>query len=239
MVTAEEDIQLLIKIIKHDLEIQKKERFLASTPGKIAEIEKSIRGMDENLQKELETVAALESEKKDLESKVKLQNSDITKKKLDRENLKTNKEYKAMGKEIDYLINMVDKEEERILIVFDRIVEEKKELEKIQAKIMAEKDTLIAEKTRLEDEMGRENNSLAGVREEKLRILPLLSEKIRNLYNRILNAKGDSGVANLAGDICQGCYSRMPPQKAHEIRRNDSIITCEYCGRILVYYETE
>ena len=74
------------------------------------------------------------------------------------------------------------------------------------------------------------------IEDEKIRILPHLSERIRELYKRILKVKGDSGVANLVADICQGCYSRMPPQKAHEVRKNDKITTCEVCGRILVYY---
>ncbi|MCX5754289.1 MAG: C4-type zinc ribbon domain-containing protein [Candidatus Krumholzibacteria bacterium] len=44
-------------------------------------------------------------------------------------------------------------------------------------------------------------------------------------------------MANLLGDICQGCYSRVPPQRAVEVRRNDQIMNCEVCGRILVHYE--
>ena len=44
-------------------------------------------------------------------------------------------------------------------------------------------------------------------------------------------------AANIAADICQGCYSRVPPQTAHEVRRNNEIMTCEACGRILVYFE--
>jgi predicted nucleic acid-binding Zn-ribbon protein len=75
--------------------------------------------------------------------------------------------------------------------------------------------------------------------EEKSRTLPLLSEKIRKRYERILKVKKDSGVANLIGDVCQGCFSRVPPQHAHEVRRNDTILTCEACGRILIYFETD
>ncbi|MBN2184400.1 MAG: hypothetical protein JW746_03640 [Candidatus Krumholzibacteriota bacterium] len=239
MGTAEEDIQFLIQLIKKDLEIQKKKRYLDSTPGEIAELDKAIKSMDEKLKSEQDAVAALESEKRTLVSKVKSQNDEINKKKLERENLKTNKEYKAMGNEIEFLIDKVDMEEERIIAILDEIVEENKELSKIQEKINAEKDLLVEKKTGLEKGLEAERESLSLINDEKLRILPHLSEKVRKMYERILIAKGDSGVANLIGDICQGCYSRIPAQKAVEIRRNDKIRKCEYCGRILVYYEKE
>jgi len=112
----------------------------------------------------------------------------------------------------------------------------KGELSAVTEKANSEKGSLSEEKAVLERKMADYETRLKVLKDEKLRILPHLSERIRALYKRILNVKGDSGVANLVADICQGCYSRMPPQKAHEVRKNNQIITCEVCGRILVYY---
>ncbi len=150
--------------------------------------------------------------------------------------MNSNEAFRALNKEIDYLEKMIYKEEERVLEILEQAETRKKELETVTERVNSEKSALSTEKAGLEREMGAFEEQLKVIEDEKLRILPHLSERIRNLYKRILNVKGDSGVANLVEDICQGCYSRMPPQKAHEVRKNNQIITCEVCGRILVYY---
>ena len=104
MVSAAEDIGFLIQIVQKDYEIVTRKKFLETAPSKIADLETEISKMDEELQKDLDEIAGLESEQKNLSGKIKLQNDDINKKKLDREKLKTNKEYRAMGNEIEYLI---------------------------------------------------------------------------------------------------------------------------------------
>jgi hypothetical protein len=117
--------------------------------------------------------------------------------------------------------------------------ETRREVAEVQRKINEEKDVMLAERRRLVDEMSRAKAELEALEGEKLDVLPNLSPRTRKLYERILAAKGDSAVANLVEDICQGCHSRVPPQKSHEIRRNDALITCEVCSRILVHYENE
>jgi predicted nucleic acid-binding Zn-ribbon protein len=236
MISAAEDIGFLIQIVQKDYEIVTRKKFLETSPSRISDLENEISKMDEELQKDLDVIAGLESERKSLSGKIAQQNTDLVQKKLDREKLKTNKEYKAMGKEIEYLIDHIDQEEEQILVNLDKVVAAEKELDKIKARIDSEKDDLLDRKNELDEEVIANQDKLQIIQDEKIRILPHLSEKILRRYERILKAKGDSGVANLAADVCQGCFSRVPPQKAHEIRRNDQLITCEDCGRILVYY---
>jgi predicted nucleic acid-binding Zn-ribbon protein len=126
-----------------------------------------------------------------------------------------------------------------MLVILEEGEARRKEIKILTDRIGSDRSKLVAEKEKLEQEMGAAEDSLKILEDEKLRILPHISEDIRRLYSRILTAKGDSGVANLVSDICQGCYSRVPPQKAHEVRKNDQILKCEVCGRILVYYESK
>jgi len=126
-----------------------------------------------------------------------------------------------------------------MLTILDEGEARRKEIRVLTDRISGERNALLAEKERLQREAKTTGDALQILEDEKLRILPHLSTDVRRLYNRILMAKGDSGVANLVGDICHGCYSRVPPQTAHEVRRNDQIINCEVCGRILVFYEVK
>lgn len=239
--TVEEDIQLLIQIVKKDIEIHEKRKFLETAPAKVKELDSRISSMDEELSKDENDLKALESERRILTSKIEDQNALITEKKLklNTEKFKSNKEFKAMIREIEFLVEQVDGEEETVIGILDRIAEKNEEIAAVKQRIENEKDSLIAEKTGLEEKIKAFSRGVLLLQDEKMRILPHLSERVRRMHDRISAAKGDSGVANLVGDICQGCYSRVPPQKAHEIRRNDSILTCEVCGRILVYFPVD
>lgn len=236
MTAVEDDIQLLIQIVKKDVDIQERRKFLETAPAKIKEIDFKIKRMDEELKEVQEAVERLNKERRHLEGEIDAQNAKLDRKRAESKDVNSNEAYRALNKEIDYLEKMIYKEEERVLEILEQGETKKKELEAATEKVNSEKGTLSKERAGLEQEMADFETQLKVIEDEKLRILPHLSERIRSLYKRILNVKGDSGVANLEADICQGCYSRMPPQKAHEVRKNNQIITCEVCGRILVYY---
>ena len=239
MTRTEEDIQYLIQIVKKDIKISERKRFLDEAPSRLKQIEKELEKMDEELNESRERLERLEKERRHLEREIQDKNEKIARKQQEQRNVKTNKEYRAINTEIEYLKNMVDKDEERILAIFDESESIKKVLRELEEKVNKEREKLISEKEQLEKEISESEEALKIIEDEKVRILPHISEPVRKLYMRILNVKGDSGVANLVGDICQGCYSRIPPQTAHEVRRNNKIITCEVCGRILVYYPLE
>lgn len=239
MQTAEEDIGILIQLVRNDVEINRMRKFLQNAPVRLKEVDKSVKSIDAQhayLQAEFEKIT---KEKKHLDDLIGRQKDKIKDKIGEQRNVKTNKAYKALTSEIEYLHRQIDQEEEQIINLLDRMEIVNKEVEKSTAVINSEKEKLLAEKKSLEEQIANSTERLKIVEDEKGHKLTLLSEKIRRLYKRILKVKGDSGVANLIGDICQGCYSRVPPQKAHEVRRNDRIHTCEVCGRILVYFSVD
>ena len=116
---------------------------------------------------------------------------------------------------------------------------EKKEVAAATEKINTDKEAKLIARKDWEDRIEESKENLARLTEEKEKTLPLLTDRVRARYERILKGKGDSGVANLIGNVCQGCFSRVPPQQAHEVRRNDAIRTCEACGRILIYFPVD
>ena len=236
MTAVEDDIQLLIQIVRKDVDIQELRKFLETAPGKIKGIDSKIKQIEADLVEVQEAVERLNKERRHLEGEIDAQNAKLDRKRAESKDVNSNEAFRALNKEIDYLEKMIYKEEERVLEILEQGEGKKRELDAASAKTNDEKAELSGRKEKLEREITESQSRLKVLEDEKLRILPHLSERIRTLYERILKVKGDSGVANLVGDICQGCYSRVPPQKAHEVRKNSQIITCEVCGRILVYY---
>jgi predicted nucleic acid-binding Zn-ribbon protein len=237
MPTVEEDVQYLIQIVKKDMEIKERRKLTESVPVRVKAIDKELKKMDEDLNETKHVLDTLEQEKRHIEMDLKTQHSELAKKKDEQRQVKDNKEYRAILAEIDYITKRVDQEEERMLAILDEGEARRKEMQILNDKITVEKNKLLAEKEKLQQEMQMASDGLKILEDEKIRIMPRISEGVRRLYSRVLVAKGDSGVANLVGDICYGCYSRVPPQKAHEVRQNNQILKCEVCGRILVHYE--
>jgi predicted nucleic acid-binding Zn-ribbon protein len=237
MPTVEEDIQFLIQIVKKDMEIKEKKKLLEAIPLRIKTIDREIKKMDESMGETKRIIEKLDAEKRHIEMELKTHHAELAKKKEEQQNIRDNKLYRAIITEMEFINKKVDQAEERMLAILDEGEARRNEIRIMTEKMSGERDALSAEKDRLQKEAGVTDDSLKILEDEKLRILPHISEEIRRLYARIKTAKGDSGVANLRGDICQGCYSRVPPQRAVEVRRNDQIMNCEVCGRILVHYE--
>jgi hypothetical protein len=237
MPTVEEDVQFLIQIVKKDMEIKEKKKLLDAVPPRIKAIDREIKNMDESLGDTKHIIEKLDVEKRHIELELKTHHAELNKKKEEQAVIRDNKLYRAIMMEMEYITKKVDQAEERMLAILDEGDVRRDEIRILTEKMSVERGALIAEKDRLVKEASAADDSRKILEDEKLRILPHISEEIRRLYARIKTAKGDSGVANLTGDICQGCYSRVPPQRAFEVRRNDQIMNCEVCGRILVHYE--
>ncbi len=237
--TVESDIQFLIQLAQKDLQMKENKRLLETTPLTIKKLEKEVSDMDERYTEAETEMEKLKREKIRLDGDVKDDRAAIVTKNNELLKVKDNKEYAAKTSEIQFLEKKIDGHENRILELLDLIEAEKKEVDAATDKINTEKDAKLAAKKDWEDKIEEAKATLARLEGEKARTLPLLSERIRKRYERILNVKRDSGVANLIGNVCQGCFSRVPAQHAHEIRRNDTILSCEACGRILIYFPAD
>ena len=234
--TVESDIQFLIQLSQKELQIIESGRLLETAPGMISILDKEVEAMESRYAEAEAELLKLKKENIRLEGDVKDDRAHIQTKKNEQLKAKDNKEYTAKTNEIQFLEKKIDKAELRSLEIMELMEAEKKEVAAATEKINTEKESKLIARKDWEDRIEETKETLAKLIEEKERTLPLLSERVRARYVRILKVKGDSGVANLIGNVCQGCFSRLPPQQAHEIRRNDAIRTCEACGRILIYF---
>jgi hypothetical protein len=237
MVDVKEDIRYLIKLVKKDMAIRETRAVLERNPEKIAKIDSKIEEMERRVAEKEEVLEDLHKEKRHLKSLIDSEQDKIRQKKIEESKIPDNTAYRAWEREVSYLQKNLDQHEEKMLIDLEKIDRLEEELGRFNEEIDREKGKLLHERDRLEKMINRSRERLAILEDEKTRVLPHISEAVRNQYSRVLRAKGDSGVANLVQEICQGCFSKVPPQICHEVRKNDQIIRCENCGRILVFYE--
>ena len=151
--------------------------------------------------------------------------------------VKTNREYQAMLHEIEAAQNDIKAREDRILETMMESDELNAEVKKAEAELRSVEKAVAAERQVMEQEVTALNAELektAAARET------LVAEIDRhNLAIFETTAKGRKGIAvsEARDGMCMICHVRLRPQMFNEVRRNDSIIQCDSCRRILYFVE--
>lgn len=151
--------------------------------------------------------------------------------------VRNNKEYDALTKEIDHSEEQISKLEAEN----DALADLSKTLSAQIEEITPQLQELEAELKEKEADL-REIIKANEVEENKLQSeRKKIEEQVRkqdlSIYSRIRKAKKGKAVATIKRSACSGCHNIVPSQRQLEIRRNNRLFTCEYCGRILVSQE--
>jgi predicted nucleic acid-binding Zn-ribbon protein len=236
MTDLRREVHLLISIAKLDASISKYRNELDALPSKIERVGRSIQKIDSNEKQAIGHFEEMNKEKRNLEQSLEDEGEQIQKYRTQLMSVKTNKEYQAMSKEIDTLAKDIDEKEEKLLILMDEIENQEKENKDYIQKIADERTELGRKRAEMEQRLAFLKSELENLGNEKPKFLDELDPQLHRRYRRIIEKLGDFAVTHVEGDVCQGCFTTIPPQTINEVKKNDRIITCEACGRMLVYY---
>ena len=222
-----------------DNEIFKIETLRGELPLEVQDLEDEIEGLDTRATK-------IKTEKSEAEIEIKNKRNDILnsqtliKKYQDQQmNVRNNREFESLAKEIEYQGLEIEYAE--------KIIREQTELEQLCKENLEKTEQNIQEKQNdLEHKRNELNTIIAEtkVEEDRLNDLRKVTEKqiedrLLNAYNRIKkNARNKLAVVVFDRDSCGGCFNAISPQRMVDIRHHKKIIDCEYCGRILIDPDT-
>lgn len=153
--------------------------------------------------------------------------------------VKTNKEYDAITAETETVKEQLEQFENDIVENTDKIEKLDDEIELLQDEIEKLESEYEENNIELESKMRSTQEEENMLLQERKIIVEGFSPQIISMYEKVRKARGGMGVAPIKNGVCGGCYSYIPPQKIVEIKRMKKIYTCEFCGRILVYNESE
>ncbi|MFQ5701810.1 MAG: zinc ribbon domain-containing protein [Acidobacteriota bacterium] len=171
-----------------------------------------------------------EAELQDLEARLQKYNSQLMQ-------VKTNTEYKAMQAEIEGVKRSVGSVEERILMLLDeidaaesRVAEEERLFEERKQEAARHKEELRRDEEKVSTEVSR-------LEKEKDSARSVLGADVLDLFERIAAIRNGIAVARASEHRCQECKVRLRPQVFAEVKKNDRIIQCDSCNRILFHIE--
>jgi predicted nucleic acid-binding Zn-ribbon protein len=150
-------------------------------------------------------------------------------------NVRNNREYDALTKEVEFQSLEIQLAEKRIREFNAQLTMRKEEIESAQNELNDRRNDLEAKRSELTDivaETELEEKELINKSEQQQR---LIEERLLVAYKRIRkNARNGLAVVPVERDACGGCFSYIPPQRQLDIKLHKKIIVCEFCGRILV-----
>ncbi|MCM8801547.1 MAG: C4-type zinc ribbon domain-containing protein [Candidatus Omnitrophica bacterium] len=179
----------------------------------------------------------LQKQRKDKEIELASKEESIKKLQVQLYQLKTNKEYQAMLKQIEDTKADASVIEDKILEILEKTDKAKKELELEKEKIKEEEKVFLAKKKEIEDRIKEIEERLAQLEVQRKQILPQVNPKILSQYERILLNRDGLAIVSVRNNACSGCNMFVPAQVINLIKMYDRIVTCEVCNRILYLEE--
>lgn len=234
-ITIEKKLIALYTLQQIDSQTDKIRIIRGELPLEVQDLEDEIAGLEtriDNYIKELELLKQSIAEKENsiIDSKA------LIKKYEDQQmNVRNNREYDSLSKEIEFQSLEIQLSEKRIKEFNFKCNAIKEDIENSQQILKERKDDLEIKKSELKDiitETEKEENELIKKSEENQKFI---EDRLLTAYQRIRkNARNGLAVVQIERDACGGCFNKIPPQHQLDIRMNKKIIVCEYCGRILV-----
>jgi predicted nucleic acid-binding Zn-ribbon protein len=153
--------------------------------------------------------------------------------------VKTNDQYKALLHEISDAKSKISKLEDNLLEAMDVIDKSKENLAKYKTIVQQEQAKFKELEIKFNSEIARLENLLKEANDKRKSLVDSVRPELLRIYNRISMKWSGSALATIQGNVCQGCSMTLPPQVIHEVKKNDHIVQCESCSRILYLSESE
>ncbi len=227
------DLKKLIRLQAVDIAIQEFRDKIDAFPAKSKALDDKLRAARAGVQKAADDIRNSQARRKQLESDIADTEVKISKYKEQLMSVRTNHEYKAMVKEIEYNQNSIGGVEDEILTLMLGSEGLDEALKSAETILKEDKRTVETERARLEGLNTQDTKAMAAYREERTSLETEVSEDVLSRYDRIRKARSGVAVAKASDEACELCNVRMRPQVFQEIRRNDSLIACDSCSRIL------
>ena len=234
-ITAEDKLKALYQLQCVDSDIDNIRVVRGELPLEIQDLEDDITGLDTRMKKLKEELAVLDDSLS--ASRLKKRGSKALIKKYDKqiENIKNNREYESLSKEIEFQtleVELCEKKEKEIKakkLMKDEVTLATKEILKERNKELKVKNSELDEITKATE---KEEKSLLRKSEKAQGVI---EERLLNAYNRIrTNVRNGLAVVSLDRDACGGCFNKIPSQRQLDIKMHKKVIVCEHCGRILI-----
>lgn len=233
--TVAEKLDALYALQKIDSQIDKIRTVRGELPLEVQDLEDEIEGLETRINKMQEEVKELETEVIDRKNAMKDAEIAIAKFKEQQNNVRNNREFESLDKEIEFQELEIKLHEKRSKEAKIKVVSKKEILEEAKTRLEFRKGDLNVKKAELDEIVGETQKEEEALIAKSDKAKSLIDQRLITAYDRLrTNAKNGLAVVGVDRDSCGGCFNKIPPQRQLDIESKRKVIVCEHCGRILV-----
>ena len=233
--TVEERLKALYELQTLLSEIDRIKTIRGELPLEVQDLEDEIAGLETRIQKykaEVDDLRAQTVKKKhDIEQAKAL----IDKYTEQQNNVRNNREFDFLSKEIEFQNLEIELAEKRIREFSAQSEQKAKDIVAANETLTDRQHILGEKKSELDEIVSETKQDEERIREKAKKLEAKIDPRLLTAFKRIRkSARNGLGIVYIQRNACGGCFNRIPPQRQMEIKMHKKIIVCEYCGRILI-----
>jgi predicted nucleic acid-binding Zn-ribbon protein len=233
--TVEQKLKALYDLQTIHTKIDKIRQVRGELPMEVADLEDDVAGLETRIQKIKNELDDLEDDIVNRKNVIRDAQANIKKYETQLNDVKNNREYDAISKEVEIQGLDIQVSEKKIREYGFEITSKTQIYDKALAELEGRRADLEAKKAELDTITSETEKDEAELTSEAEAAKQNIDERLLIAYTRLRgNAKNGLAVVTIQRDSCSGCFNQIPPQRQSDIRQRKKIIVCEHCGRILV-----
>ncbi len=234
-ISVEDKLKALYNLQTVDTEVDKIKILRGELPLEVQDLEDEIAGLETRANNYKEEVVNFEQTVTTKKNEIKDSEALIKKYEEQQMNVRNNREFDSLSKEIEFQTLEMELCEKRIREFTAQVTDKNEIIEKANTVLKERQDDLDTKKAELDEIIADTQKEEVVLLKRSEKIETLIEPRLLTAYKRIRkNARNGLAVVIIQRAACGGCFNKIPPQRQLDIKSRKKIIVCEYCGRILV-----
>ncbi|MBO0357838.1 hypothetical protein J0X19_07760 [Hymenobacter sp. BT186] len=231
-------LEALLNLQRIDSQLDEIRRVRGDLPEEVRDLEDEIAGYEVRVSKFDEEISALNDQIKQRKQNAKDAEGLIKRYEDQQQNVRNNREYEAIAKEIELQKLEIQISEKKIKEAQYQIELKNSDIAGTKQRLDERKKDLTNKKTELDVIVGESEADEKKLMEERAGATQPVEDRLLTAYTRIRgNVRNGLAVVTVKRDACGGCFNTVPPQRQADIISHKKIIVCEHCGRVLADVE--
>ncbi|MFY0605397.1 MAG: hypothetical protein JXR10_01710 [Cyclobacteriaceae bacterium] len=236
--TVAKKLESLVKLQTIDSKRDELLKVRGALPDEVMDLEDEIAGYQTRVEKQNQELAELEEKIEANKTAIKDAEKLIKKYEEQQMNVRNNREYDAITKEVELQQLEIQILEKRIKESYGKIDAKKEEIAGTSETLSERSKDLESKKSELETISAESEADEQKLIKDREKASKQVEDRLLVAYNKVRNnMRNGLAVVAVKRGACGGCFNVVPPQKQAEIREKKKVIVCEHCGRILADVE--
>ena len=233
--TVEEKLKSLYQLQVNFSENDRIKTLRGELPLEVQDLEDEVAGLRTRIGNILGSIEEIKNEEAKRRNKIEEAKAMIEKYTEDQNNVRNNREYDLLAKEIEFQTLEVEFCEKKLRQYAGDLKAKNEEIERTNVLLEERLAALEDKRNELEEIVSETKDEEEKLRDRAKVLEATIEPRLLQSFKRIRkNTRNGLGVVYVQRDACGGCFNKIPPQRQLDIKMRKKIIVCEYCGRIMI-----